>query len=62
MSERPRPQPSQRDIKQSNQYGGADTDFSIYQQQDQVPYYDKGGHAERSKVNAPQHQDHWKKQ
>jgi len=55
-------QPTQKEIKQSNKLGGADKDFNIYQQQDQSPYYDKGGHAERSKVNQPQHNDWWKKQ
>lgn len=62
MGERYRPQPTQKEIKQSFQYGTADVDYNIYQQQDQKPACDKGGHAERSKVNQPNHNDFWKKQ
>jgi len=61
MGERPRPTPTQKDIKQSTQYGGADTDFNSYQQNDQLNYCDKGGHKIRSEVNQPSHFEHWKK-
>jgi hypothetical protein len=50
--------------KVAEMFGGADDDYEEYdnKQPDNRHYSDKGGHKERSKHHAPQHNEHWKKQ
>lgn len=63
MSEREkRPSDWYRFIKVINLgllYGGSDKqDWDEYTKNDGVPYYDKGGHLERSKYHQPNHKKH----
>jgi hypothetical protein len=51
-----------KDRERSQDCGGCDDDFNLFNQQDTTPYFDKGDHKERSRYNQPNHEDHWKKE
>ena len=54
---------SKKDLEMAEKFGGSDfADWQEYEENDNIPFFDKEHHALRSIANDPNHLKYWKKE